>query len=130
LPECIAWEQYKKLHQPLPPITELYLATEWNSRDGPTRLPRKVSTGCSLQKLLKFFSGKPKCIWVIVGFEYTENEEASSSESTTCVKVEGQPKTIRRRKSNKLIKAEEVQAQESTVSLMLLINERHNIDKA
>jgi hypothetical protein len=42
LPECIVWEQYEQTHQPLPSINEVFLATEWNSKEGATRLSKDL----------------------------------------------------------------------------------------
>ena len=121
LPESIIWEEYTNAHQPLPPITELFFATEWTLKEGPTRLPRKVSTGCSVQPLLSFFSGKPKCLWVVISFEYTENEENSSSESAAGIKQNANHKLEQGKKRAKAVKAEKIKVEPVQVCFFFYI---------
>jgi hypothetical protein len=88
LPECIVWEQYEQTHQPLPSINEVFLATEWNSKEGATRLSKKISSGCTLQHLLQFFTGKPKCLWVVIATE--EPDTPGNLTELTDVKVKSE----------------------------------------
>ena len=115
LPECIVWEQYEQRHQPLPSIREVFLATEWNGKEGATRLPKKISQGCTLQHLLQFFTGRPKCLWVIIATEEPEISEDIPDTSNVKIKSEKITKPLLKRRP--AIKMQTVQSDATTVSV-------------
>ena len=86
--ECIIWKDYCNKQEQAPPITELFFATEWSIKEGPTRLPRRATMEDTIKKLLKMFTGKPKNIWVLIGLVYSCTDQSSSGEDAPAIKKE------------------------------------------
>jgi hypothetical protein len=106
LPECIIWNDYCDKQEQTPPITELFFASEWSVKEGPTRLPRRATMEGTIQKLLKMFTGKPKNIWVLIGLAYSCSDQSASDEEAQSTKKEASVRKPMKRKRAITIKTE------------------------
>jgi len=79
---------------------DIFFASDWSTREGPTRLPYSASGGSTFKKLSTYFSGKPKVVWVIIELEYSDLED-SEEEAKPKTKAEPGIKSDPETKSRK-----------------------------
>jgi hypothetical protein len=81
LSQSTEWDNFQLSNPGLPPIEQIYFATKYSSRDGPTKLSKKALEKSTIKPLLEYFGPKPpRTIWVMIEFMPIPESSSDSEE--------------------------------------------------